>query len=149
MKNRDEQTQHWLVRLLSDLHLRVCMVFSLFAAALPAEGIPGFDLCWLHASTSAPCPGCGMTRCGSNLVRGNWRQAYRYHPLGVVIMPLIFGLGILALLPRRWRDAVRMRLAGRERHCRWAALILLASFVTFGIARWVLVYFEGWPFPIT
>src|SRR3712207_7945107 len=42
----------------------------------------GVEMCAGKRLTNAPCPGCGMTRCGSNLVRGNVRRALQYHPLG-------------------------------------------------------------------
>jgi hypothetical protein len=99
MPAQPKDPQAWLLRFLSDRHLRVCLLISLFVAAMPPDGVSWLDLCVVKNCTHSPCPGCGITRCGSNLLRGNWWRAACYHPFGLLFLPLIFAMGVLAVLP--------------------------------------------------
>ena len=90
----------WVRRLMDDLTLRLSAVFILAVILMPAEGL-GVDLCPSRVLTNAPCPGCGMTRSGANLVRGHFLRAVQYHPFGPVLIPIIAVLGFLGLAPQR------------------------------------------------
>jgi len=67
-------------------------------AAAPFLGVaallainPGDDgptICPIALVTGVPCPGCGMTRAASALIRGDIALALDYHPL----IPLIAGV---------------------------------------------------------
>ncbi len=103
----------WASMAVSDTFLRLCLVFTIGFTLMPSEGI-GYELCASKRLTNAPCPGCGMTRCGSNLVRGNVVRAFQYHPLGVIFIPICAALGVAALLPRRWREGLRARLVPND-----------------------------------
>src|SRR6476620_4576547 len=114
MSRAADEDRSWVGRLLDDLTLRLSALFLLAVILMPAEGL-GVELCPCLRLTNAPCPGCGMTRSGSNLVRGHFLRAIQYHPFGPLLMPVIAAFGLLALAPRRWREAVRGAL---ERHHR-------------------------------
>src|SRR5437016_2207884 len=100
------ERDRWLRMFLGDAHQRACAVFTVVMLLMPPEGL-GFDMCACQWYTHSPCPACGITRCGSNMARGNFQRAAQLHPLGPVVVTLIAALGILALLPRRWREAIR------------------------------------------
>jgi hypothetical protein len=56
-------------------------------------GSPGDDgptICPFALMTGTACPGCGMTRAASHLIRGDLGTAITYHPL----VPLIAALAI-------------------------------------------------------
>jgi hypothetical protein len=74
-------------------------------------------------------------------------QAINYHPFGLVIVPTLWGLGILAFLPSRWRDRVRMVVVARARLVWRASLIILWCLFVGGLFRAVAVYFGWLPFP--
>ncbi|HKI30422.1 MAG TPA: DUF2752 domain-containing protein [Gemmataceae bacterium] len=138
----------WLRQFLNDTFLRACAVFAVVCVLMPSGGL-GVELCPCLRMTHAPCPGCGVTRCGSCLARGEVRRAFRYHPLGTVVFPLSAGLGLLALVPRRWRHPACSRLAAWGAPLRPLYLTAAAGFVTFGVVRFGLVL-AGWTeFPAT
>lgn len=146
MSSASPQPPSLVGQLLGDWPLRVCGLFALAAALTPPDGL-AVDLCWWHRATGTPCPGCGMTRCGSNLVRGDWQRAWSYHPLGLVLFPALLALGALALAPRRWRDAVRLRLERWDVVGRPLFWILALSFLIFGAVRWLAVWLGQAGFP--
>src|SRR2546421_510631 len=132
----------WLRQFLDDTVLRACAVFTAVCVLMPADGL-GVELCPCLRLTHAPCPGCGVTRCGSCLVRGEVRRAVRYPPLGTMMFPLIAALGLLAMVPRRWRGRACSRLAAWGEPLRSLFLIGTAGFVAFGVVRFGLVV-AGW-----
>jgi hypothetical protein len=110
---------------------------------MPPEGLPGIDLCFFKRMTNLPCPGCGLTRCGSNLFRGNVERAAEYNPFGLAIIPLMAALGVLALVPRRWRERVRRRLTPWSTTCQRLLIAFTVAFVLFGLIRGLCVA-RGW-----
>ena len=51
--------------------------------------------CLFHEWTGMHCAGCGMTRATHALLGGRWLEAFRFNPLGMVLVPV----GLLALVP--------------------------------------------------
>ena len=51
--------------------------------------------CLLHDLTGLHCPGCGMTRAANAVLEGNVAAAFRFNPLGVILLPL----ALVALVP--------------------------------------------------
>ena len=45
--------------------------------------------CPFKAITGIPCPGCGMTRAVLHACKGEFREAFHYHPLWIGAVPLI------------------------------------------------------------
>ena len=145
---RGEKPPSWPEVFLSDAMLRLCAVYTLAFAVMPPEGI-GLEWCLCKRLTGAPCPGCGMTRCGACMTRGLLSHALQYHPLGAVVIPLCVLMGLLALAPRRWRGRVRTALVPWSRLLSWLWWTGVGVFVFFGLVRWGLVYFGLEQFPPT
>ena len=63
-------------------------------------GVP----CPFHMLTGLYCPGCGVTRCISALLQGNWQAALRSNAAIVVLAPFFVWLGWAAVrnLPAFW-----------------------------------------------
>ena len=112
----------------------ICLIFTLAFTLMPPEGI-GYEMCASKRLFNAPCPGCGMTRCGSNLVRGNVVRAFQFHALGMVGIPICGVLGLAALLPRRWRDGLRSRIASHDAWLRPLVKVAVSLFFAYGIVR--------------
>ena len=75
-------------------------------AAILLAGNPGDDgptLCPFALITGTACPGCGMTRAASNLIRGDLGSAIGYHPLIPMVAVLAIGGWVWFLLVRSGR----------------------------------------------
>lgn len=71
--------------------------------ALTSPGSQGTTLCPFALVTGTACPGCGMTRALGALLRGDFRLAFDYHPLVMLIaVQALAGWGWL-MLRRRHR----------------------------------------------
>jgi hypothetical protein len=133
----------WLDRALTDLHLRICAVLTLGLIVIPPDGLNGVELCMFKRTTELPCPGCGLTRCGSNLMHGHVTRAIDYNPFGLVIIPSMAGMGVMAVLPRRWREGVRRFQAAHSTAYHRCLIVFTIAFVSFGFIRALSVW-EGW-----
>lgn len=59
------------------------------------SGIPWFPGCLFHRLTGLDCPGCGMTRATHAVLHGRLAEAFRFNPLGMILVPaLLAWLGI-------------------------------------------------------
>lgn len=81
---------------------------SWLAFGLVALGVAAFQLhqrgpygqawlpgCMFHKLTGLNCPGCGMTRAAYASLHGKFAEAFRFNPLGMILLPLgCIGVGI-------------------------------------------------------
>lgn len=90
--------------------------------------------CAFRETTGLPCPGCGMTRGMSALVRGHWRDALHFHPFA----PLFAIAAAIMLLSGVLPEAKRIRLVEGigwlERKTGFAFLTLMAL-MAYGLWR--------------
>jgi len=70
-------------------------------AVTPSDDGP--TICPFALSTGIPCPGCGMTRAASWLVRGDFAAAMSYHPLVLAVALQLLGAWVWFLLRRSGR----------------------------------------------
>jgi hypothetical protein len=88
-------------------------VIGSLAVLSPSDDGP--TVCPFALCTGMACPGCGMTRAASHLIRGNLTTALSYHPL----IPLVAAMSVAGWvgyllrrtgrvrpLPARWVNAV-------------------------------------------
>lgn len=73
-------------------------IVALFLAPTAEEGP---TICLIALCTGTACPGCGMTRAASSLIRGDMGAALSFHPL----IPLI---ALLAIAGWTWFVLVRV-----------------------------------------
>ena len=102
-------TREWRDRLVFAAPLAMV---GLLAAIRPGDD--GVTVCPFALLTGMACPGCGMTRAASYLVRGDFSTALTYHPLVPLIALLSVGgwawfllrrSGRVEPLPTRWVNA--------------------------------------------
>ena len=82
---------------------RLVLAGPLLAAALllmvrPER--PGFTICPFALATGMACPGCGMTRAASLLIRGDIDGALTFHPL-VLLIAVQLAVGWVWFMLRR------------------------------------------------
>ena len=85
-----------------------------FLAVLSPDG-EGPTVCPFALSTGIACPGCGMTRAASSLIRGDVSGALTLHPLAPLIATMALGgwlwyqlrrSGRVRPLPTRWVNGI-------------------------------------------
>jgi Protein of unknown function (DUF2752) len=88
-------------------------VIGLLAMVKPVSA--GVTICPFALITGMACPGCGMTRAASSLMRGDFSTALGYHPLVPLIALLAIGgwawfllrrSGRVEPLPARWVNTI-------------------------------------------
>jgi hypothetical protein len=104
------------------------------------SGVPWLPDCVFHRLSGLHCPGCGMTRAASAFLHGNPVAAFRFNPVGVVLLPLaMLGLGIEMIGWIREKP-----LAWRLRPGRRAGWTIVGILIAF----WILRNVPWWPFTL-
>ncbi len=99
--------------------------------------LPG---CVFHKLTGLHCPGCGMTRAAHATLHGRLGEAFRYNPLGMILLPLAgvgVGIGVIGWV-RRKPLPFRLNVGGVGA---WGIVWLVVGF-------WVLRNIQCWPFTL-
>ncbi|MBK8091839.1 MAG: DUF2752 domain-containing protein [Verrucomicrobiaceae bacterium] len=131
--------QRWVCRVLLGVVLLVFIAFTLGWGLWPCPVARFLDL---------PCPGCGLTRSLTALMRGHLHEMLRLHPFApfAVLMGGLVTLG--AALPARGAVALADRVEKIERRTGLVAIIFLL-FTCFGLLRLLgLWYYPPMPEPI-
>lgn len=110
-----------------------------------------FPLCPMAGSFGIPCPGCGLTRATLALLHGDVRAALHYHPLVLLLAPLLAtGMAAAAYELLRPQDAgawLASPISFRGRNVNALAVALLLLTLGVWLARFA-GYFGG-PVPVT
>ncbi|HUQ68026.1 MAG TPA: DUF2752 domain-containing protein [Planctomycetaceae bacterium] len=92
----------------------------------------GLPPCTMKMLFNRPCPGCGMTTCFAHFVRGQFGDAARANPAGLLIAVSCAGLMLWC-----WASAAAGRLLGIGDP--WPPLaVLLASWGFVGLLVWIV-----------
>ena len=102
------------------------------------DGVAWFPACSFHRLTGLHCPGCGMTRAVHATLHGRIGEAFRFNPLGMILVPvLLIWLGLR--IPGWIRGAPPEPGAKPAAILGWWALGLVLVF-------WVARNIPVWPF---
>ena len=111
---------------------------------MPADGF-GRDLCYVHATSGLPCPGCGLSRSVAHSIRGHLVEAVWYNPFGLLVA-LWAPVTVSSLFwPKRWKEATRAWFEARREGFKRFYMILLGAFLAYGAIRMALAIFDLWP----
>jgi hypothetical protein len=119
---------------------------GVFALAVHSD----LPLCPLAGSFGIPCPGCGLTRATLALLHGDVRGALHFHPLVLLLTPLVVliaGTSAWNLLRAPGSPARRQAAFSNGRNVTVLATVLLALTLSVWLARFA-GYFGG-PVPVT
>lgn len=118
----------------------------LVAAVLGGALVLDIPLCPFAIVTRHPCPGCGLTRATLELLHGHLSAALHFHPLAIVIAPLVIG----AMLYNGWSYVWSGRWSAMEgkqgRVVTAIASLLLVVLLGVWIARFFGAF--GGPVPV-
>jgi len=132
--------------LLTPFSRGLALVVMLGSLIFPVGGL-GFDVCWLHAMTSLPCPGCGMTRAIAAISQGDFAVALGANPFVLFAWPVFFALALLAVSPRRWVKQVEARLDSVGPSLTRGYKVVALAFIGFGVLRFSYFLLMREPFP--
>lgn len=140
-------TSGWSHRaLLTPFSRALALVVMLGSLVFPVGGL-GFDVCWLHAMTGLPCPGCGMTRAIAAVSQGDFAVALGANPFVLFAWPVFLVLAVLAVLPGRVVKRVEARLDSVGPSLGRAYRLVALAFVGFGVLRFSYFLLMREPFP--
>ncbi|HCN78195.1 MAG TPA: hypothetical protein DIT13_13495 [Verrucomicrobiales bacterium] len=124
----------WLAMLIRQRS--VCRALLLMLAVIGAGYLLGLPLwpCVFADVTGLPCPGCGMTRAASALLRGEWAEAWRFHPFAFAFAVIGLFAAAGAMLPRASAGALAAKVEAWEVKSRLTA-IFLAVLLIFSLMR--------------
>jgi len=97
---------------------------------LDGESLP--SLCSWRWISPAGCPGCGLTRSVVSALKLDWRESFRLHPGGLLVLALVF-----SEIPYRlarlqgWASESFARKAG------WFERIVFLVVLGSGLASWI------------
>lgn len=103
-------------------------------------GLAWLPNCKFNEFTGLHCPGCGMTRAAHATLHGRIGEAFRFNPVGMILLPLaVVGLAIeiggwVREKPLPFRLSVGVRGA-------WVIVWVIAGF-------WILRNLPWWPFTL-
>lgn len=113
--------------------------FILASVAFPGSPVDGIVFCPFRAITSHSCPGCGMTRACTSLVRGDLASSLEYHPLGWLLVSWFTAAALTRLLENLRGRRLELPFVSRLRPYRQSFLLGVLLFaLLFGGLRLVL-----------
>lgn len=106
----------------------VCVGFLVAGVVLVTAQRLGITIyaCPFQATTGLPCPGCGLTRGTSALLRGDLQQALAFHPFSPLVGICVILLLLSLILPEAPRRKMLKHIEALERRTGLALLGLLA-----------------------
>jgi len=106
----------------------VCVGFLVAGVLLVTAQVLGITIyaCPFQATTGLPCPGCGLTRGTTALLRGDLQQALAFHPFSPLVVICVVLLVLSLILPEAPRSKMLNRIEALERRTGLGLLGLLA-----------------------
>jgi hypothetical protein len=125
-----------------DAHRAMTLIAFLGVAAagvMAFVGLPPIDVHGPLHYLGVMDPLCGATRAAFHTMRGEWVQAWRYNPLGILAVAgavAATGRAVVGILTRRW---VTVAIAWTPRRRRWVVWLILALAVVLEVRQQLLV----------
>ena len=110
-------------------------VLAVGLASAPMLGSEeGPVLCFSRRHTDVACPGCGLTRGVSGVVRGDFRASFEVHPLAIfLVAQAIFAVFIIAFAGEKLREKAKVK---------WLPAVLIIDMVAL-LGIWVVRALTG------
>ncbi|MFA4030261.1 MAG: hypothetical protein GDYSWBUE_001903 [Candidatus Fervidibacterota bacterium] len=101
--------------------------------------------CMFHKFSGLPCPSCGMTRSLFAAAHGRFKEAFSWHPMGVVLFAAEVG-GALALSLEAMTGKRLLRFNGRA--VRTILIALMVCLLLCWVIRLCIIFGMKIPLPI-
>jgi hypothetical protein len=103
---------------------------------LVSLGLPSWQ-CPMFRLTGIPCPGCGLTRAVTLLLRGEVQASFKFHAFAPIFLVLIAILIIGTFLPRSFIEPLSYKAEKLERQT-GLTIIILGGLILYWLARLIL-----------
>lgn len=131
----------WLAPLLRQRAMCRVMMATLMVLAFGAWMRWNLWSCLFADITGLPCPGCGLTRATSALLRGEWAASWAFHPFAGFFLILGLLIAASAVLPRPMVESMALKIETFERISRLPAVFLL-GLLCFGLLRMLGFWYQ-------
>ncbi len=116
----------------------ISLLVIIISFILPPDGL-GRSTCGLYILTKLPCPACGLTRSVTSISHMEFVKAFYYHPFGFIFYIIFLFLAIYNFMPEKIKNIIKVFFAKNEDIIKYILLFLIASFIIYGIARFIYV----------
>jgi len=87
--------------------------------------------CLLYEATNLQCPSCGGTRCVENILKGNFKEAFLFHPIFFIVIFYLMLCNIVYLINLNKKKEILTWIYPKY----WYAIIFAVILVIYGILR--------------
>lgn len=87
--------------------------------------------CLFYKATNLQCPSCGGTRCVENILKGNFKEAFLFHPIFFIAIFYLLLCNIVYLINLNKKNKILTWIYPKY----WYAIIFAVILVIYGILR--------------
>jgi len=116
----------------------ISLLVIIISFILSPDGL-GRSTCGLYILTKLPCPACGLTRSVTSISHMKFVKAFYYHPFGFIFYIIFLFLAIYNFMPEKIKNIIKVFFINNENIIKYILLFLIASFIIYGIARFIYV----------
>lgn len=87
--------------------------------------------CLFYKATNLQCPSCGGTRCVENILKGNFKEAFLFHPIFFIFIFYLLLCNIVYLINLNKKNKILTWIYPKY----WYAIIFTIILVIYGILR--------------
>lgn len=87
--------------------------------------------CLFYKATNLQCPSCGGTRCVENILKGNFKEAFLFHPIFFIVIFYLMLCNIVYLINLNKKKEILTWIYPKY----WYAIIFAVILVIYGILR--------------
>ena len=87
--------------------------------------------CLFYKATNLQCPSCGGTRCVENILKGNFKEAFLFHPIFFITIFYLLLCNIVCLINLNKKNKILTWIYPKY----WYAIIFAVILVIYGILR--------------
>lgn len=80
------------------LELGIIFLVLIIFIVVKSNLIKYFPTCFIHEKFGILCPSCGGTRCVSNIVLGNFKVSFLYHPIFFITIIYLLIINIIYII---------------------------------------------------